>query len=333
MTSALVLPESRDGRARAGRAGFVCQRGLARVAYRAGVTRVLFFSDTHLGLDWPARPRVDRPRRGDSLYANAERVATRALAGDIDLVIHGGDLFHRPDVPLWVAERGYSLVRRVADRGVPVAVVPGNHERGALPFPLLARHPAIHVFDRPRTALVHARGQRVALGGFPYLRRVRAAFRAQLAATALETAEADLKLLCAHHCFEGARVGTHDWVFRDADDVVRGADVPAVAAVLSGHVHRHQVLTRDLLGAPLAAPVLYAGSVERTSVAERGEAKGYLVLDFDAGKLTRWQFEALPTVYFEWRRRDRDQRCATRSPPSAGARTTSRAPGGFTRCA
>lgn len=258
------------------------------------MTRVLFFSDTHLGLDWPSRPKVERPRHGDALYANAERAVMRALAGDIDLVVHGGDLFHRPTVPLWVAERGYSLLKRVADREIPVAIVPGNHERGALPFPLLARHPQIHVFDRPRTVLVRAGGTRIALGGFPHGRGVRAAFVDRLAATGLGRTSAEVSLLCTHHCFEGARVGVHEWVFRDADDVVRGSDVPPVAAVLSGHVHRHQVLTRDLRGEPLAAPVLFSGSVERTSVAERGEPKGFLLLDFAGGRLVRWQFEELP---------------------------------------
>jgi DNA repair exonuclease SbcCD nuclease subunit len=67
--------------------------------------------------------------------------------------------------------------------------------------------------------------------------------------------------------------------------------------VLSGHIHRHQVLTRDLRGAPFAAPVLYPGSIERTSVAEASETKGYmtvdLTLDANATRLA-WQFHELP---------------------------------------
>lgn len=260
------------------------------------MTRVLFFSDTHLGLDWPSRPRLERRRLGDDLYANAERAVTRALAGDVDLVVHGGDLFHHGDAPLWVAERAYALLRRVAERGVPVVVVPGNHERARLPFPLLARQRNIHVFDGPRTVVSSAAGERVALGGFPYVRSVRRVFRRELARTGLADVRADVKLLCVHHCFEGARVGPQNWVFRDADDVVAAADVPAgVSAVLSGHVHRHQVLTHDLGRRPLPAPVLYAGSVERTSVAERGERKGYLLLDFAGARLVGWQFHELPT--------------------------------------
>jgi DNA repair exonuclease SbcCD nuclease subunit len=48
--------------------------------------------------------------------------------------------------------------------------------------------------------------------------------------------------------------------------------------VLSGHIHRRQVLTHDLDRNPLAAPVIYPGSVERTSFAERAEEKGYAMV-------------------------------------------------------
>jgi hypothetical protein len=39
--------------------------------------RVLFVSDTHIGLDWPARPRVVRRRRGDDFFENFERALER----------------------------------------------------------------------------------------------------------------------------------------------------------------------------------------------------------------------------------------------------------------
>jgi DNA repair exonuclease SbcCD nuclease subunit len=57
------------------------------------------------------------------------------------------------------------------------------------------------------------------------------------------------------------------------------------------------VLTSDLRGRPLAAPVLYPGSTERTSDAERYEAKGFvtiqLVADVDGGRLSAWKFHEL----------------------------------------
>lgn len=262
-----------------------------------GVTRLLLLADTHLGFDLPARPRVRRRRRGPDFFASYERALAPALRGEVDLVVHGGDLLFRARVPPALVERAFVPLRRIADAGVPVVVVPGNHERSRIPYPLLVAHPRIHVFDRPRTFVLDVGGNRLALTGFPYARNVRRAFPRLLHDALRDRAAADLTLLCIHHCFEGATVGPVDHVFRTAPDVIRAADVPAgVHAVLSGHIHRHQVLTRDLRGRPLAAPVLYPGSTERTSFAEARETKGYLRIELDPSWTEpRWRFVALPT--------------------------------------
>ncbi|HSW31804.1 MAG TPA: metallophosphoesterase [Longimicrobiales bacterium] len=264
--------------------------------------RVLFLADSHLGFDLPTAPRVRRRRRGDDFLANYLRALAPAFAGEVDAVVHGGDVFHAPRVPRTLAIQAYDPLRALADRGTPVFVVPGNHERGQLPHPRFALHPGIRVFDAPRTFRIVVRGVHVTFLGFPYARRgVRERFGELVAATGWRQGAEDVALLCVHHCFEGARVGPQNFMFRGARDVVRAGDVPGgLAAVLTGHVHRHQVLERDRAGRPLRAPVLYPGSTERTSFAEMGEDKGYLLLDLapDAarpgGRLERWRFARLP---------------------------------------
>ena len=82
--------------------------------------RVLFLSDTHLGFDLPARPRVKRRRRGHDFLANYHRALEPALAGDVDLLVHGGDVFHRPRVPPSLVYQAFEPLVRVADAGVPV---------------------------------------------------------------------------------------------------------------------------------------------------------------------------------------------------------------------
>jgi DNA repair exonuclease SbcCD nuclease subunit len=83
---------------------------------------------------------------------------------------------------------------------------------------------------------------------------------------------------------EGAVVGVQNYTFRGGRDVVRGSDIPeGITAVLSGHIHRAQVLTKDLHGQKLAAPVVFPGSIERTSFVERDEAKGFMILELDRG--------------------------------------------------
>jgi DNA repair exonuclease SbcCD nuclease subunit len=187
----------------------------------------------------------------------------------------------------------------VADNGVPVVLVPGNHERSALPYPLLASHANLHILDRPKTVELKINGTRVAIGGFPCERvSIRDRFAALVRDSGVLDAGASIRLFCLHQTVEGSRV--KGYTFRSGADIVRGRDIPAgLAVVLCGHIHRSQVLTRDLMGRELAAPVLYPGSVERTSLAERDEPKGYLILELEAdpesgGRLERWEFRELP---------------------------------------
>ncbi|HVO09138.1 MAG TPA: metallophosphoesterase [Vicinamibacteria bacterium] len=262
--------------------------------------RVLFVSDTHLGFDLPTAPRVDRRRRGPDFFACFELALAPALRGEADVVVHGGDLLFRSRVKAALVARALQPLLRVAQSGVPVLLVPGNHERSALPYPLLAAHEELHVFRRPGTVVIERRGLRVAFAGFPYAPDVRRRFPSLLLATGYRQVPADARVLCLHQCVEGATCGPPPgYTFRDGDDVVAGCDLPRdVAVVLCGHVHRHQVLRRDLGGRPLPSPVVYAGAVERTSFAEREESKGHIVAEVAAGgpggRLLAWDFRPLP---------------------------------------
>lgn len=252
--------------------------------------RVLFVSDTHLGIDMPARPRVQRPRRGQDFRDNFERALEPARNGEVDVVVHGGDLLYRSRVPLWLADAALAPLKRIAASGIPVLLVPGNHERARMPFPLLAVDERLHLFDRPRTYVIDAHGIRAAFIGFPYTRAIRSRFRDVLAAARCESHSADLRVLCLHQCVEGATCGPGNYRFRDAADVIRAADLPRdVAVTLCGHIHRHQVLRPA--GGP---PLIYAGSVERTSFAEAEETKGYVVLELMPSGLGAFEFRPLP---------------------------------------
>jgi DNA repair exonuclease SbcCD nuclease subunit len=152
----------------------------------------------------------------------------------------------------------------------------------------LSLHPNIHIFDFPRTYVFEKNGTKIALSGFPYCRdNVRTRFPELLQQTGWQEfqANSDGHFLCVHHCFEGAMVGPVNYMFKYNEDVIRHQDVPQeFTAVLAGHIHRYQILTKNLHGTPLSTPVYYPGSIERTSFAEKDEKKGYFLFELASNK-------------------------------------------------
>ena len=242
--------------------------------------RILFLADTHLGIDSPRKPRIVRRRRGPDFFDNYLRALREGIDRHADLIVHGGDLFYRSRIPQSLVTEAFRPLLEAAGAGIPVCLVPGNHERSNIPLSLFELHDRILILNRPRTYPLTINNIRVALSGFPFCRQdIRARFPGLVEQTGWRHHDAQLRLLCVHQAFDGAQVGVQDFTFRNSADVIRSADIPAgFDAILSGHIHRSQVLTQDLQGHCLPAPVLYAGAIERTSFAERLEQKGYMML-------------------------------------------------------
>lgn len=257
--------------------------------------KILFLADTHLGFDLPNNPRIMRRRRGEDFFANYIHILTQVKNESIDLVLHGGDVFFRSRVPEFVVERAFAPLIDIAEKGIPVVIVPGNHERGKIPLHLWTAHPDIHIFHQPATLKFKINEYQIGLSGFPFTRSIRESFPSLLKATGHDQVATDISLLCMHQTVEGATVGPSNFVFRRGKDIIRGEDIPAIFdAVCSGHIHRGQILRRTLNGTRLRSPVIYPGSIERTSFAERKETKYYCILELYSG-------DSEPVVQVHWK--------------------------------
>ena len=253
--------------------------------------QILFFADTHLGFDFPIHPRIQRRRRGIDFYTNYARVLEHAKTDSIPIMIHGGDLFFRSKLPGAVIQKAYEPLLSVLEAGIDTFIVPGNHERSKLPATPLFKHPRLHVFDRPRTFVVSRGDQTLALGGFPNIRNdVQRRFGQAFLETGLQEARADHKILCLHQVIEGAVVGVQKYRFPAGPEVIGRSQFPTgLDLILSGHIHRAQEFST-----PEGTPILYPGSIERTSFMERAEPKGYLLITLGSHH-PRWEFVPLPT--------------------------------------
>ena len=246
------------------------------------MTRVIHTGDTHIGYAQYHSP----VRRQDFLDAFAA-VVDDAIDGNVDAVVHAGDLFHDRRPALTDLMGTIRVLRRLADADIPFLAVVGNHEaaRGGQWLDLFERLDlATRLGSEPITVDDTA---------FYGLDHVPVSRRDELAYD-FAPHDASYATLVAHGLFEP--FAHADW---DTEVVLEESDV-AFDAVLLGDNHtpgRAEVADTW---------VTYPGSTERASASER-EGRGYNLVRFDeaaaAGddqvEIRRRALETRPFVFVE----------------------------------
>lgn len=239
--------------------------------------KIVFFADTHLGFDYPIRPKINIRRRGEDFFNNYHKILQYAEKTKPDFLLHGGDFFFRSKVSQPIVDLSYQpLFDFVNKTNIPIYIVPGNHERSSLPQSIYLAHPSINIFNRARSFVFEKNDFKVSLYGFPFFRGdIRGEFKNLILQSGWNDSEASMRLIVVHQAIDGAQVGPGNYTFRNREDVIDINDIPGNAtAILSGHIHRRQVLYSGKV------PVIYPGSIERTSFAEKDESKGFYELTF-----------------------------------------------------
>lgn len=129
--------------------------------------RIAMFSDTHLGYAARCRSHVAsglNMRVRDGFLGLRDTVDAILAEGDIDMVLHGGDLFHRshPDIASIAFAR--QQLRRLTDAGLPFVLNTGNHDfandRGKVPATQAVDDPAagLHAVTAPYEILTPTTG-------------------------------------------------------------------------------------------------------------------------------------------------------------------------------
>jgi len=222
------------------------------------MTRVVHTGDTHLGYR-----QYHRPERKADFLAAFRQVIDDAVTGDVDAVVHAGDLFHDRRPELEDIMGALSALERLDDAGIPFLAVVGNHEakRDAQWLDLYASLGlATRLGADPVTV-----GD-VAFYGVDFVpRSKREEFDPDFEAT-----DADCATLVTHGLFEPFEFG--EW---DPREILDAADVEFDALLLGDN---HDPGTREIDG----VWVTYCGSTERASTAERDD-RGYNLVTFDGG--------------------------------------------------
>lgn len=254
--------------------------------------KIIFLSDTHLGFDLPLRPKKEKRRRGMEFFNNFDEILAYAKSSKADLVIHGGDLFYRTRVPTPIIDMVYQRIFDFAESGIPMVIVPGNHESSRLPVSLFMQHPNIYYYTKPQVFNFKLKGIDFDIAGFPCVRDdVKSKFPEIAKEIQPHLNGESVKLLCMHQAIEGAKVGPSDFIFRYGQDVIPINDLPDdYDLILSGHIHRAQILRTKT-----DKPIIYPGSIERTAFAEMNEEKGFYELNINDKLEIKYKFIPLKT--------------------------------------
>lgn len=256
------------------------------------MVKIIFFADSHLGFDTPLRPKKEKRRRGTDFLNNFDSILDYAKINKADLVIHGGDLFFRSRIPTPIIDLVYERIFNFAQTGIPIEIVPGNHERSELPVSLMMQHANIHYYTKSQIFRFRLNKIDFDIAGFPCVRNdLRSVFPGIINEIQTQLREDSVKFLCMHQAIEGAKVGPSNYTFRKGNDVIAIDDLPDnFDLILSGHIHRAQVIyTRN------NTPIIYPGSIERTSFAEKDEEKGFYEIEVNSQRECSFRFVKLNT--------------------------------------
>ena len=274
--------------------------------------RILHFADVHIGMERFGRvdPSTGLNSRVKDYLDRLWDLIEFAIEQQVDLVIFAGDAYKTRN-PNSTYRREFSWrVKTLADHGIPVVMVPGNHD---LP-PVSSRASTIEIFDTlavpniyvldmdSGVTLIETRHGPVLIAPAPYPYTSELVSREAYRAASLEVldrlytefmsdiiramadqvrARPDIPaVLVGHFSVDGAMFGSER-------SVMVGRDIRVPRAVLVdeawdyvalGHIHKHQDLNPGA-----QPPVVYSGSIERIDFGEEKEPKGWVLVEVTPG--------------------------------------------------
>jgi exonuclease SbcD len=278
----------------------------------------LHTADIHIGMENYGRidPATGINARVMDFLRRLSDIGDYAIEQGVDIVVFAGDAYKTRD-PNPTHQREFARrVKRIADAGVPVILLVGNHD-----LPAVAKRatsvdifgtldvPNVYVGNREAVLQVTCRrGQPLQVATMPYPLRTLLVSKEQAQGKSLAELDALLQkamidnitalaaevrqqpdipaILAGHFSVHEASHGSEQNIMIGRDAAIPRSALadPAFRYVALGHIHKHQSLNSDL-----QPPVVYSGSFERIDFGEEREPKGFVVAEVGEGPTT-WEF-------------------------------------------
>jgi exonuclease SbcD len=282
--------------------------------------KLLHTADLHVGMENYGRmdPETGIHSRVMDYLRRLTDMVDYAIDEGVDVFVFAGDAYKMRD-PNPTFQREFARrIKRVADAGIPVILLVGNHD---LP-PVQRRATSISIFDTLQVPNIYVgadyalmtitcrRGQKLQVATAPYPLRQDHIGREEMEGKTVDELDRMLSerltgrimdlahrarqdaevpaILVGHFSVDEASHGSERNIMVGRDVAVDRSTAladPAWRYVALGHIHKHQSLNRDE-----QPPIIYSGSCERIDFGEEREAKGWVVATIGESQ-TIWRFQ------------------------------------------
>lgn len=239
--------------------------------------KILFMTDTHITAKAPVS-RLDDIQ--EVIKLKMKEIGVLVNKEKIELIIHGGDMFHRPEVSNKFTGEVAKIIR---DYNIPFYVVPGNHDlqgqnEESLPHSklgLLSNAGVVKILNRKNPLVLNDNGFKISIEGQEYHPDID---KDAIKDYEVHNKTADFKILAIH-----SMLLDHEY-FKDIPHTQIKDVCTQANLVLSGHYHPG-FKTKQVNN------TLYMNPGSLLRIEDSNHKPKVIILNFDDGKLSYNEYE------------------------------------------